>query len=83
MSADPERSMGPDDQDQVLAWEMAALPPSEESDWYSDDALGTEPPWEFPDSSEPAGDTPDTHDYSQHSGHDRRSWRSITQHRHR
>ena len=41
MSADPERSMGEDDQDQILAWEMAALPPSEEPDWYAGDALGT------------------------------------------
>ena len=62
MSADPERSMGEDDQDQILAWEMAALPPSEEPDWYSDDALGTEPPWEIPDPSEPARETPDPSD---------------------
>ena len=54
--------MGQDDQDQILAWEMAALPPSEEPDWYSDDALGTEPPWEIPDPSEPARETPDPSD---------------------
>ena len=59
MSADPERSMGQDDQDQILAWEMAALPPSEEPDWYADDALGTEPPWEIPAPSEPAWETLD------------------------
>ena len=63
MSADPERSMGQDDQDQILAWEMAALPPSEEPDWYADDALGTsEPPWEIPDPSEPAWETLDPSD---------------------
>ena len=62
MSADPERSMGQDDQDQILAWEMAALPPSEEPDWYADDALGTEPPWKAADPSEPAGETPDPGD---------------------
>ena len=63
MSADPERSMGQDDQDQILAWEMAALPPSEEPDWYADDALGTsEPPWETPAPSEPAWETLDPSD---------------------
>ncbi len=62
MSADPERSMGEDDQDQILAWEMAALPPSEEPDWYTDDAPGTEPPWEIPDPREPAWETPDPSD---------------------
>ena len=62
MSADPERSMGEDDQDQVLAWEMAALPPSEEPDWYADDALGTGPPWETPDPSDPAWETLDPGD---------------------
>ena len=62
MSADPERSMGEDDQDQILAWEMAALPPSEEPDWYADDALGTEPAWEIPDPGDPAWETLDPGD---------------------
>ena len=62
MSADPERSMGEDDQDQILAWEMAALPPSEEPDWYADVALGTEPPWEIPDLSGPAREASDPSD---------------------
>ena len=62
MSADPERSMGQDDQDQILAWEMAALPPSEEPDWYADDALGTGPPWEIPGPGDPAWETLDPGD---------------------
>jgi Domain of unknown function (DUF222) len=62
VSADPERSMGEDDQDQILAWEMAALPPSEEPDWYAGDAPGTEPPWEIPDPGDPAWETPDPGD---------------------
>ena len=64
MSADSERSMDQADPDQVLEWEMAALPPSEEPDWYAGDALDTEPPWKAAGSSEPAWETPDLNDPS-------------------
>ena len=50
--------MGQDDQDQILAWEMAALPPSEEPDWYADEALGTDPAWGIPDPGDPGDDGP-------------------------
>ena len=62
MSADPEHSMGEDDQDQILAWETAALPPSEEPDWYAGDALGAGLAWEIPDPGDPAWETPDPGD---------------------
>ena len=62
MPADPERSMGQDDQDQIPAWETAALPPPEEPDWDAGDAPGTGPSWEIPGPGDPAWEALDPGD---------------------
>lgn len=62
MSTDSEHSIHQADQDQVVDWEMAALPAAEEPDWYADGCDPGRGPGISDPCWEPAADAPDLDD---------------------